>query len=264
MNKDLKGELITRMKKAGAFDVRISDPQFGYEHVGPNLHPLKLWHECRSVISFAIAGSVLLNDIYIGPYAPWNGERDLGPVPSYLRSNDFALDRLGRLILASITLKAIALLNIRGYQVSFADRTYGLPFLPQLKLYAFESGLGVYGKSGLILHPELGSRIRLGAIFTNAELEPDQKLVGFNPCENCNYCVESCPAKAIEQEKKYPDSYSVEKCVETRRQLKKNAKYCNNCYNVCPSGNIKRNDLVKIAKADNIYESNINLDNYLF
>ena len=90
-----------------------------------------------------------------------------------------------------------------------------MSFLPlQLKLSAFEAGIGVYGRSGLIIHPVLGNRIRFGGILTDAVLEPGRRLEGFDPCEDCGRCIEMCPAKAFDLTKRYPYSFSQEKCEE--------------------------------------------------
>jgi len=59
-----------------------------------------------------------------------------------------------------------------------------------------ESGLASWGKSGLVVNPHFGPRIRLGGLITTAELKPDEKL-DSSPCDNCQLCVDSCPVDAL-------------------------------------------------------------------
>jgi len=246
MNNSLKPGLIGRLKQVGAYDVRIADPKVGFEHALPRRHPLDLWKECRSVVAFAVATSPQTNNTYAGPYAPWRGDRDVGPVPQHIQSDDNAMDRLSRLFVASITLEGMTFLQRNGYSVSFSQ--------PQLKLSAFEAGIGVYGCSGLILHPVIGNRMALGAILTDAALEPDRHLEGFDPCENCDRCTEMCPAKAFDPTKRYPYSYSREKCMAKRAEIAAKGLYCHNCFAVCPAGTLKDKELLSIQEAKSIFK----------
>ena len=108
MTSDLKQRLVNHLKQIGAYDVRIADPQVRYEHALPGQHPMELWPQCKSVIVFAVACAARTNNIYIGPYAPWQGERDIGgPIPKFTQSEDYGMERLARLIVSNITLKTI-------------------------------------------------------------------------------------------------------------------------------------------------------------
>jgi epoxyqueuosine reductase QueG len=242
MANDLKQRLGDRLKQVGAYDVRVADPNVGFEHSLPGKHPLELWKHCRSVVVFAVACSPKGNNTYIGPYAPWReAERNLGPVPKNIKSTDYAMDRFVRPFIASITLKGMTLLQENGYSFSCAT--------PRLKLAAYEAGLGVYGRSGIILHPVLGSRLRLGGILTDAVLEPDGHLTGFEPCRDCDECIQMCPAKAFDPAKSYPDSFSQQECMTKRAVIEERGLYCHNCNAVCPSGTLKDEDLLRIAEA---------------
>ena len=148
MSDDRKRGLVERLKQVGAYDVRVADPAVGYEHVLPEQHPLDLWDQCRSVVVFAVACSPRTNNTYLGAYAPWPGERSVGPVPECLRSTERAVYRLTWLFVNSVRLRGMEYLQARGRSFSFLQ--------PQLKLSAFEAGIGVYGRSGVILHPVLG------------------------------------------------------------------------------------------------------------
>jgi epoxyqueuosine reductase QueG len=244
---DLKRQLVDRLKQAGAYDVRIADPHVGFEHALSGQHPLEVWDQCRSVVVFAVACPPQGNNTYLGPYAPWQGERYIGPVPEWIQSEDHAMDRLTRLFIASITLKGMAFLSDRGCDVSFRR--------PQHKLSAFEAGIGVYGRSGLILHPVLGNRLRLGVILTDIALAPDGRLEGFAPCEDCDLCIKACPARAFDPAKSYPHSFSRQKCTSKRAEIASRALYCHNCYAVCPAGEIEDEELMAIEKAESSFRA---------
>ncbi|EEG76468.1 epoxyqueuosine reductase [Dethiobacter alkaliphilus] len=66
-----------------------------------------------------------------------------------------------------------------------------------LKHLAVAAGLGKIGRSGLLLTKEFGSRVRLAAIVTTAELVPDHEMTDESPCEDCCACVKACPVQAI-------------------------------------------------------------------
>jgi len=246
MDDSLKQDLIKRLKQVGAYDVCVADPKQGFDRALPKQHPLQLWERCRSVVVFAVAMGPQTNNVYMGPYAPWKGPRELSPVPQDIQSEEYAMDRLSRLFVSSITLKGMIFLSEKGYEVSFT--------IPQLKLSAYEAGLGVYGRSGLILHPELGNRMSLGAILTNAALEPDGRLEGFHPCEKCNRCVEMCPAHAFDPEKEYPQSWSRSACTTKREEIAQKRLFCHNCFAVCPAGKIDDDMLLSMKAARSLFK----------
>lgn len=246
MSDSLKSDLVKRLKQAGAYDVRVADPRQGFEKALPERHPLDLWQQCKSIVVFAVARAPHVNNIYLGPYAPWTGPRNLGPVPQNIQSEEYAMSRLAGLLLNSVRLRGIMLLSQNGYQVSFKG--------VQLKLAAFEAGLGVYGRSGVILHPELGNRMSLGAILTDAPLEADDRLQGYSPCDDCDLCIRKCPAQAYDPEKDYPASWSRKTCVTKREEIADKGLYCHNCFTVCPAGIISDEDLFSLETAASFYK----------
>jgi len=65
---------------------------------------------------------------------------------------------------------------------------------------AVEAGLGTLGLNLMLLTPEFGPRVMLGAVLTHAELEPDRPLdAPLCPGETCGRCLVACPADAIDQ-----------------------------------------------------------------
>lgn len=63
------------------------------------------------------------------------------------------------------------------------------------KRLALEAGIGWIGRSGLVVHPDHGARVRFVSVLTDWEFEPDRKLE--RDCGTCAKCVAACPARAI-------------------------------------------------------------------
>jgi epoxyqueuosine reductase len=105
--------------------------------------------------------------------------------------------------------------------------------LVSLKHIAHKAGLGVFGKNHLLYHPQLGNLMRLGAVLTNAELEPDDMIVQDICKAGCDLCISSCPSGAITEE-----TVIQAKCrpYSSVTNLKGESIYaCNVCRRVCPN-----------------------------
>jgi epoxyqueuosine reductase len=117
-----------------------------------------------------------------------------------------------------------------------------------LKDAAVLSGIGIIGRSNLLLNPDWGPRIRLRSILLDEDLQATQAIEGFSPCENCEeFCQKACPPQAFPQGKysrsicsrqmnidvanKVPDG---ELAVNGKRHLV--IKYCRACELSCPVG----------------------------
>ena len=94
------------------------------------------------------------------------------------------------MVLTSIT----QLIRNLGYKAigSLNDTALSIPM-------ALQAGLGEYGRNGLLITKDYGSRLRLGKVFTDLPLVPDkpQEFGVSDFCNICNRCAESCPSKAI-------------------------------------------------------------------
>jgi epoxyqueuosine reductase QueG len=66
-----------------------------------------------------------------------------------------------------------------------------------LRHAAVGAGLGVIGKSRLLLTHKWGPRVRLGAVVTDAPLMAD-KPIEERLCDDCDLCVQSCPGQALQ------------------------------------------------------------------
>ncbi len=237
----VKNELKVFLKNAGAFDVGISSPYNpGYQNAEAGYKPLEVWPDCKSIVVFAVAMSPESNNTYTGPLSPHENDVPLGPVPRQLQSQKYAMNRMIRQIAAPIALAALQFFEHYNIKTSLKP--------VQCKVSGSLAGIGVYGKSGLLINPVLGNRMTLGLVMIDSELEPDPPLENFYPCENCNLCIELCPAEAYDQEKVYPDSWSRKACMQKRREIAETGSYCHNCFAVCPAGTIPDNELMITRK----------------
>jgi epoxyqueuosine reductase QueG len=93
------------------------------------------------------------------------------------------------------------------------------------------AGMGYFGRSSLLIVPELGPRVRLAACLTEAYLEPTTGTYASN-CESCNICIRNCPSGAL-AEPQNDDPYSMNKfACQAFRQA---AGGCCECIRVCPA-----------------------------
>ncbi len=66
-----------------------------------------------------------------------------------------------------------------------------------LRHAAYLAGLGVLGKNTLLITPQYGNMVTLGALLLDRELAPDRPLTYCVCAENCGVCIQSCPAQAL-------------------------------------------------------------------
>ncbi len=106
---------------------------------------------------------------------------------------------------------------------------------------AYRAGLGWYGKNANLLIPGAGSWFVLGAVITDAALEPSS---GARPdgCGPCRRCLDDCPTDAIVA----PGVVDARRClawlvqapgeipVEFREPLGDRLYGCDDCQEVCP------------------------------
>ncbi len=60
-----------------------------------------------------------------------------------------------------------------------------------------EAGVGWIGRSGLLVHPRYGARVRYASVLTDREFESDPVIT--TDCGSCRKCIAVCPAGAISE-----------------------------------------------------------------
>jgi epoxyqueuosine reductase len=129
-----------------------------------------------------------------------------------------------------------------------------------LKDAAVLAGLGCIGKNNLLITPSHGPRVRLRALFIDADIPPTGPI-SFDPCIDCEvFCRRVCPEnamdeiapifKTIEFSQRLPardGAYDRALCnVRMEKDVAESAgnehgkqaviKYCRKCEFVCPAG----------------------------
>ncbi|HKL69472.1 tRNA epoxyqueuosine(34) reductase QueG [Salibaculum sp.] len=188
--------------------------------------PAALWPAARSV--------VMLAELYTPDHDPLDvlEQRDRAAVSVYAQNRDYhdivkkRLKRVGRWLVEQ-----------EGCEIKvFVDTA---PVME--KPLAQAAGLGWQGKHTNLLSRELGNWFFLGAIFTTAELEPDQP--GEENCGSCTACLDICPTHAFPA----PFQLDARRCIsyltiehkgpvdEELRPLLGNRIYgCDDCLAICP------------------------------
>jgi len=113
-----------------------------------------------------------------------------------------------------------------------------IPYEPGLYLKdaAALAGIGPIGKNNLLITEKYGSQVRLRALVTEAELFCGTPIHESEYCKNCNICVNSCPAGALEQGE-YHKAICHNYCLDNLENLSDDTVlWCNICIEVCPIG----------------------------
>jgi epoxyqueuosine reductase len=123
-------------------------------------------------------------------------------------------------------------------------RPHSLPYQPggrgiYLKDAAVLAGMGVIGANNLLVTPQFGPRVRLRALFLEAELMPTGAPDGaadFAPCAACDRpCRRACPQDAFAS-----GAYALSRCagqmlLDEARGFD-TVEYCRACELACPVG----------------------------
>ena len=187
--------------------------------------PAQLWSEVRSIVMLGMS------------YAPASDpmatlERpDRGTISVYARSRDYHDVIKGKLKQVAGALAARA-----GAQVKvFVDTA------PVMEKPLAAAGLGWQGKHSVLVSRQNGSWLFLGAIYTTAELPPDDP--GRDHCGTCRRCLAICPTDAFPQ----PYVLDARRCIayltiehkgpiprELRSGIGNRIFGCDDCLAVCP------------------------------
>ncbi|PLW92978.1 MAG: hypothetical protein C0592_07970 [Marinilabiliales bacterium] len=141
-------------------------------------------------------------------------------------------------------------------------------------LVAKDAGLGELGRMGLLMTPNLGPRVRIGVVTTNAPLNIDSPT--FAPdvidfCRICKKCADCCPGKAISHQ----DREDINGDIRWQINQEECFKYwtvcgtdCGRCMAVCPyshPNNLLHNFVRKGLKNSYLFRRfALKMDNFLY
>ena len=170
-----------------------------------------------------------------GPPGPNESRQPVrGRVAAYAGGEDYHTVLIDRLRTLAEGLSALA-----GRRV--AARCYVDTGPVQERVFAARAGIGWVGKNTLVIDPELGSRMLLGVILTDLDLEPSVPL--SDHCGTCRACLDACPSEA------FPEPYVLDatRCIayttiEKRGEIPLEQRSdqgdwvfgCDVCQDVCP------------------------------
>jgi epoxyqueuosine reductase len=183
-------------------------------------HPLDVLPSCKSVISF-------------GCRFPAGTLACLSSAPYTIIRNTITpkMDMMALTFCAEMEKKKILAVPVPVNESEFDKNTGRWRCIISLKHAAQAAGLGTIGRHSLLLTPEFGSMVWLGAVLTEAELKPD--AVKEQICTGCNLCVSACPVHALDADEIKQDvcwNYAFGNDPE-----KKNWRIsCHRCRDICP------------------------------
>lgn len=188
--------------------------------------PNKLWAEARSVILLGVNYGPASDPMAL------LGEPQIGIISAYARNRDYHDIIKGRL-------KELAGLLARRAEADVKVFVDTAPLME--KPLAEAAGLGWQGKHTVLVSPQFGSWLFLGAILTSAQLPSDRPHA--ERCGTCTRCLDVCPTNAFPA----PFQLDARKCLayysvehkgpiprEFRRAMGNRIYGCDDCLAVCP------------------------------
>ena len=191
-----------------------------FEDAPKGYHPLDVFPECRSVISFACS-------------FPTAALRCRIPAPyTRIRNSITAkMDGIALDLCIGLEENGIGAVPVPTNESEWDERTGRWRSIISLKHAAQAAGLGTIGRHSLLITPEFGSMVWLGAVLCSAPLEPDEKKEPI--CQNCGLCVKACPVDALHQAE-MNQSACWEHAFGTDKETQSWVISCHRCRDVCP------------------------------
>lgn len=191
-----------------------------------------VWDEYKRAVSVAVFfPKQVLNQILDGPTLTYQAYYDIVNA----RLNDIAL-------------RTTLFLEEKGYKafpVPASQRTgkHKESSIFSHRLAGNWAGLGWVGKSLSLVNPDVGPRLRLVTILTDAPLTPDQPMANRCP-KNCVACKNACPPEAIkglifDENSPIEERFDRAACAGYLRQVRQSfgKEICGKCLAACPIGN---------------------------
>jgi len=98
------------------------------------------------------------------------------------------------------------------------------PFLE--RRWASIAGLGFIGKNHQLIHPQLGSKIHLGELVLQVDINKQDSII-MQQCADCSLCLEACPTGALRT-----GIWDSRQCIAYQTH------HCLVCQDVCPFNQI--------------------------
>lgn len=203
-----------------------------FEDAPKGFHPLDVLPTCKSVISF-------------GCRFPIGTLKCKSPVP-YTRVRNSITPKMDAIALdfcIEMEKEGVICVPVPTNDSIWDINTNRERSIISQKHIAQAAGLGTIGRHSLLITPEFGSMIWLGAVLCEAELEADELKQSI--CNNCNLCVEACPVKALEKEELNQQA-CWEHAFGTDKEKQCWVISCHKCRDICPYNFGSMNSFMKL------------------
>ncbi len=194
---------------------------------------------------FALSIGIRLMDTLVDLLPHWEEQWWVSPAYKY-HAYDKVNDRLD-----AIASRVSSLLQNEGYRALPVPSWGGarpdtLESLFSHKLAAHLAGLGWIGRSGLLITPQAGPRVRWTSVLTTFPVEHHGPMLE-DQCGTCTICADNCPVKALKGRNFRPDEpremrFDYHGCLQNilAREKQTGARICSLCVYGCPHGSRNR------------------------
>ena len=191
-----------------------------FSQAPPHYHPTDVMPQCRSVIAFACRFPVgtLLCDT---PVVYTRVRNSIAP----------KIDKIALDFCVEMEKRHVLCVPIPSIECQWDKYTGRLRSIISLKHAAQAAGLGTIGRHSLLITPEYGSMVWLGAVLCAQELEADPLKEPV--CNNCGRCVTACPVNAL-KEPQVNQQACKNYAFGTDEELQIWRISCHQCRDACP------------------------------
>ncbi len=194
-----------------------------FEEAPESFHPIDLYADCKSVISVGVAlpkGLLRVDSRLL--YGHFNAD--------VVHKVDEIVFAAAKFIEKECDGICVPIPSDGPYEYWETETMTGKGLL-SMKHVAVACGIGQIGKNSLLLNPEYGNRLTLGALLTDVVFESDPFCK--NICiSSCTKCLNACPVSAIQDKSVIQKECRVTAYGNTARGF--DTVECNKCRSICP------------------------------
>ena len=158
-----------------------------FENAPTGFHPLDVFPNCKSVISFAVRFPI--GALKCESAVPYTRIRN---------SLTSKMDAIALNLCIELEKRGIVSVPIPTNESIWDEKTNRWRSIISQKHAAQAAGIGTIGRHSLLITKQFGSMVWLGSVLCDAEMEPDELMEDI--CIQCNKCVQACPVHALENE----------------------------------------------------------------
>lgn len=203
---------------------RLANASKGY-------HPLDVFPACKSAISFGCRF----------PVGALNSKSDV-PYTMVRNAITRKLDAMALDFCIELERHQVTCVPVPTIESQWDECTGRYRSIVSQKHIAQAAGLGTIGRHSLLITPEYGSMVWLGAVLCGQELEPDEMKEPI--CNGCNLCVDVCPVNALDgAEVEQQACWNYAFGEDRERQIWRIS--CHRCRDICPYNLGSQNSFMK-------------------